>query len=446
MPAVGDHASDGDACTFAEECGPDGLRGSLARSCSLGPCEVGACSPTTGSCVVTALPDGAPCFDAEGDLCVLASQCVSGVCVPTETASCDDQNPATDDVCNTQTGECHFFPRIADLEPSFYVMSELSFSAGDHDAAGQAWALTFCSSAAAQEISTDQTTCPADPAACDAESCILADPTEYVVADGRELPSAAGGARRLDSGLIALNARQVFGEGSGVLAGTLAMWVGTDDLWGPEGLQHVTLFDMLSAEVVSPVRVLLEIAPDNEVLLPQTSGPCEPGPVITTRCPRDNRLVVVLRIESPQQLKTLRVPISDWGSGQWHHVAVTLNPNDAWRPHQLYVDGRPADVVTEPKSAPPPLPSRESLPSVRVEPWLQADSGSTASSTYRSRWRAGKSVPWYDSRCQKGQSWSLEGYSYSWPHSGMASGCCDCATRAPSRTTPVGLAAEGSGP
>ncbi|MCP4918862.1 MAG: hypothetical protein GY913_18305, partial [Proteobacteria bacterium] len=60
------------------------------------------CSPETGACVTPPLPDGKPCDDA--DACTLVSVCEGGVCLGSGELDCDDDNPCTDDSCDSELG------------------------------------------------------------------------------------------------------------------------------------------------------------------------------------------------------------------------------------------------------------------------------------------------------------------------------------------------------
>ncbi len=85
-----------------------------ALAATLGPCQVAACDPSTGSCVVVDAADATPCDD--GDPCTTGDACQGGVCAgtpvdpdcaPCATASdCDDGNPCTTDQCDPATHDC----------------------------------------------------------------------------------------------------------------------------------------------------------------------------------------------------------------------------------------------------------------------------------------------------------------------------------------------------
>jgi len=65
-------------------------------------CEVGACTPATGVCSYSALPDGSAC----GGACSQTGVCAGGVC-SASAISCDDDNVCTDDSCDPTTGCIH---------------------------------------------------------------------------------------------------------------------------------------------------------------------------------------------------------------------------------------------------------------------------------------------------------------------------------------------------
>lgn len=67
------------------------------------PCTDDTCSPS-GGCIF--FPNENLCSD--GDLCTRNDRCRDGVCVPGIPQVCaDDGNPCTEELCDTQTGECH---------------------------------------------------------------------------------------------------------------------------------------------------------------------------------------------------------------------------------------------------------------------------------------------------------------------------------------------------
>jgi len=101
--ASGTTCSDGDACTSldgsagsADACDGSGVCRGTAVVCSDGnQCTANTC--VAGNCVVTHLPDGTPCDDA--DVCTTGDACSNGVCsgsAAPDGASCDDGNVCTE--------------------------------------------------------------------------------------------------------------------------------------------------------------------------------------------------------------------------------------------------------------------------------------------------------------------------------------------------------------
>jgi len=66
-------------------------------------CHVASmCDPTTGSCGMTAAPDGTSCSD--GNACNGAETCQAGVCTPGAAPACDNTGPCTVGVCDPVNG------------------------------------------------------------------------------------------------------------------------------------------------------------------------------------------------------------------------------------------------------------------------------------------------------------------------------------------------------
>ncbi len=96
--AAGD-CDDGSACTLADAC-KDGTCTGNAKSCDdQNPCTDDACDPKAG-CKYA--PNNAPCSD--GNACTGGDACAAGKCAATKTTVCDDQNPCTDDGCDSAKG------------------------------------------------------------------------------------------------------------------------------------------------------------------------------------------------------------------------------------------------------------------------------------------------------------------------------------------------------
>lgn len=111
-----DSLDDGDACTGTLICN----RQLLPFRCEVDPstvsicddlvpaenqCQTVACDPETGNCFLASIRDGEPCSD--GDNCTLDDQCDAGVCKPGALFSCPDDNPCTDDLCDSTVGCLH---------------------------------------------------------------------------------------------------------------------------------------------------------------------------------------------------------------------------------------------------------------------------------------------------------------------------------------------------
>ena len=66
------------------------------------PCLAAACDAATGDCSLVAAHEGAPCND--NDPCTLADSCVGGTCTGGPAPICKDDNPCTDDSCESGAG------------------------------------------------------------------------------------------------------------------------------------------------------------------------------------------------------------------------------------------------------------------------------------------------------------------------------------------------------
>ena len=97
----GDPCDDGDSCTDDEICTEGVCAGSPVDCDDAETCTLDSCEPSEG-CIHTALEAGTPCDD--GDLCTLDDLCAEGVCSGGETRICDDEDPCTDDACETNAG------------------------------------------------------------------------------------------------------------------------------------------------------------------------------------------------------------------------------------------------------------------------------------------------------------------------------------------------------
>ena len=95
---------DGDICNGTETCAPAfGCEFGTALSCGDGnSCTTDSCDPVEGCTYVLNTAD---CSD--GNLCTTGDQCVSGACVGQEPLGCSDGNFCTDDGCDTENGCTH---------------------------------------------------------------------------------------------------------------------------------------------------------------------------------------------------------------------------------------------------------------------------------------------------------------------------------------------------
>ncbi|MFT7580850.1 MAG: hypothetical protein ACI9MR_002524, partial [Myxococcota bacterium] len=95
---------DGDACTQVDTCADGTCGGASPLVCDdENPCTDDSCDSTDGSCVAVADDDNA-CSD--GSACTVGDTCESGACMSGELTVCDDDNPCTDDSCDSADGSC----------------------------------------------------------------------------------------------------------------------------------------------------------------------------------------------------------------------------------------------------------------------------------------------------------------------------------------------------
>jgi len=106
LPAFSGFAcDDGDACTYGELCDEGICQGGSPVNCNDGnECTKDACSPETGC---THVPVGGECND--GDSCTYPDLCADGACVSGPEVDCNDNNACTGDSCNPGTG-CVYVP------------------------------------------------------------------------------------------------------------------------------------------------------------------------------------------------------------------------------------------------------------------------------------------------------------------------------------------------
>src|SRR4051812_45077940 len=96
---------DANLCNGTEACVLGFCQAGTPLSCADGdPCTADICTPATGACSSSPLPDGSACQDedrCDGQLCL------QGVCTAGTPVVCqEDGNPCTIDACNHQTGLC----------------------------------------------------------------------------------------------------------------------------------------------------------------------------------------------------------------------------------------------------------------------------------------------------------------------------------------------------
>ncbi len=69
------------------------------------PCLAASCDPSTGKCSLVAAHQGAACNDA--DACTVGEHCAAGTCSAGTAANCADDNPCTEDSCDSDAGCLH---------------------------------------------------------------------------------------------------------------------------------------------------------------------------------------------------------------------------------------------------------------------------------------------------------------------------------------------------
>ena len=151
--------SDDDACNGVEVCEEGACLPGEAPTCDdENPCTDDSCDSETG-CVNA--PNTEPCDD--GDVCTVEDTCADGACVGGAALVCDDENPCTDDSCDPETGCAN----VANTEPC---------SDGDACNGEEACADGVCQ-AGESPVCDDENPCTDD--SCDSEAgCISAPNTE----------------------------------------------------------------------------------------------------------------------------------------------------------------------------------------------------------------------------------------------------------------------------
>ncbi|MBL8785934.1 MAG: hypothetical protein JNJ59_13620 [Deltaproteobacteria bacterium] len=100
---------DGDPCTVGDFCGSGSCNAGPALTCKSdgNACTSDTCVSGQG-CVYPALADTTACSD--GNACTTGDRCQAGVCRPGAAPDCNDNNPCTNDGCDTELG-CYHAPR-----------------------------------------------------------------------------------------------------------------------------------------------------------------------------------------------------------------------------------------------------------------------------------------------------------------------------------------------
>ena len=108
---------DGDPCTIADACVSGSCVSGAPLVCeALDDCHLpGSCDPATGLCSDPLASDGVTCSD--DDLCTQGDECAAGSCVGVALApdACADESPCTDDACYPDTG-CSSVPNTASCD------------------------------------------------------------------------------------------------------------------------------------------------------------------------------------------------------------------------------------------------------------------------------------------------------------------------------------------
>ncbi len=102
----GNCTADGNKCTAALVCTNGQCMASEGSDCDDGnPCTANGCDPAKGCVFKSQAADGKGC-DVDGKLCASADTCKGGNCLAGPPKDCDDGDPCTDDLCDTDTGAC----------------------------------------------------------------------------------------------------------------------------------------------------------------------------------------------------------------------------------------------------------------------------------------------------------------------------------------------------
>ena len=93
---------DENPCSIGDVCGSGSCQSGVAKSCnSPDPCLQAKCDAKNGKCKLFDAPEGMPCND--GTLCTVKDACKAGNCTGA-VVNCDDANPCTNEGCTAKAG------------------------------------------------------------------------------------------------------------------------------------------------------------------------------------------------------------------------------------------------------------------------------------------------------------------------------------------------------
>jgi hypothetical protein len=101
--AAGAPCNDGDSCTELDRCDFGACAGVLKECTDGNLCTTDSCDSGEG-CLFTS--NSKPCTDSNP--CTLGDVCADRACRSGAVSLCDDQNPCTNDACNSTTGACSY--------------------------------------------------------------------------------------------------------------------------------------------------------------------------------------------------------------------------------------------------------------------------------------------------------------------------------------------------
>lgn len=97
-----DPCDDGLFCTENDVCSAGSCDGTARNCADENSCTTDSCDDETDACVHVNNTD--PCGD--GNACTSDDVCADGICAGVVTVLCDDKDPCTDNVCDTDSGNC----------------------------------------------------------------------------------------------------------------------------------------------------------------------------------------------------------------------------------------------------------------------------------------------------------------------------------------------------